>query len=168
MEEIFRRKSVRDFTEQKVEEEKIEKLLRAAMSAPTAANQREWEFIVVTDQALLDKLAVASPYSRPVGKSALTIVLLGNLKNMVFPQCWEQDMGACAENILLEAVHLGLGGVWLAVAPEENRMMNVEAIFSLPEDVRPFAMIALGYAKEDVPQKDRYEPQRVHYNEYRK
>jgi nitroreductase len=167
MEEIFRRKSVRDFTDEKVEDEKIEKLLRAAMSAPTAANQREWEFIVVTDRELLDKLAVASPYSQPVGKSAVTIVLLGNFKKMVFPHCWEQDLGACAENILLEAVHLGLGGVWLGVAPEENRMNNVETIFSLPEDVRPFAMIALGYAKEDVRPKDRFEPKKVHYNEYK-
>ncbi len=47
MEEIYIRRSIRKFKEQEVEPEKIDKLLRAAMQAPSAANQQPWEFIVV-------------------------------------------------------------------------------------------------------------------------
>lgn len=166
MEEIFKRRSVRDFTEKKVEEEKIEQLLRAAMAAPSAANQREWEFIVVTEKALIDKLSETTPYSKFVARAPLAIVILSNFTKTVFPECWQQDLGACAENILLEAVSLGLGGVWIGVAPEDVRMKNVAGIFSLPEEIKPFAVIALGYPREEISQKERYEPEKVHYNGY--
>ena len=166
MEEIFKRRSVRDFSEKEVESEKIEQLLKAAMTAPTAANQREWEFIVVTDKTLIEKLSTSTPYSKPVAKAPLAIVMLSNFKNTIFPDCWQQDLGACTQNILLEAVHLGLGGVWLAVAPSEDRMKTVSDIFSLPEDVKPFSIIALGYPREGIIPKERYEPNKVHYNKY--
>ena len=166
MEEILKRRSVRDFLDKEVENEKIEQLLRAAMAAPTAANQREWEFIVVTDKTLIEKLSVSTPYSKPVAKAPLAIVMLGNFKKTIFPDCWQQDLGACAENILLDAVHLGLGGVWLAVAPSEDRMQAITDIFSLPEEVKPFSIIALGYPREDAATRDRYEQDKVHYNSY--
>ena len=136
------------------------------MTAPTAANQREWEFVVVTEKVLFDKLSAATPYSKPVAKAPLAIVILSNFEKTIFPECWQQDLGACAQNILLEAVHLGLGGVWLGVAPLEDRMKTVSDIFSLPAEVKPFAVIALGYPREDIPPKERYEPNKVHYNGY--
>ena len=166
MKEIFKRRSVRDFTEKEVENEKVEQLLRAAMTAPTAANQREWEFVVVTDKTLIEKLSTSTPYSKPVAKAPLAIVMLSNFTKTVFPDCWQQDLGACAENILLEAVHLGLGGVWIGIAPTEDRMKTISDIFSLPEDVKPFSIIALGYPREDITPKERYEPDKVHYNKY--
>ena len=49
MKELFTRHSVRQYADKPVEEEKINTLLKAAMAAPTAGNQREWEFVVVTD-----------------------------------------------------------------------------------------------------------------------
>lgn len=166
MKEIFERKSVRDFTDKKIEDDKVEQLLRAAMAAPTAANQREWEFIVVTEKTLLDKLASTTPYSGPVGKAPMAIVMLGNLTKTVFPDCWQQDLGACAQNILLEAVHLDLGAVWIGIAPSEERMKKVSDIFLLPEEVKPFSIIALGYPREAAMQKERFEPNKIHYNGY--
>ncbi len=165
--EIFKRVSIRNFSDRKVEAEKIRKLLEAGMAAPSAGNQKEWEFIVVTEQTLLDRLAMASPNSRHTAKAPLAIVLLGNMRNMKYPPYWEQDLGACAQNILLEAVHLDLGGVWLGIAPLEDRMMNITNIFSLPSHITPFAIIALGYPQGYVAPKERYDPGKVHYNGYR-
>jgi len=167
MKEIFERRSCRKFDDRKIEAGKIEKLLRAGMAAPTAGNQREWEFIVVTHRELLAKLAAASPYSACAAGAPLAIVLLGNTEDKRFPQCWQQDLGACAENILLEAVHLGLGGVWLGIAPEEDRMKNVREIFDLPEEVKPFAILPLGYPKEVPTPDERWDPDKVSYNGYR-
>ena len=76
MKEIFNRRSIRKFKNQSVEKEKIEKLLRAGMQAPSAANQQPWEFIVVENKETLNKLSLMSPYSRLVANSPLTLVLL--------------------------------------------------------------------------------------------
>ena len=78
MQEIFNRRSIRKFTTDAVEPEKIDRILRAAMQAPSAANQQPWEFIVVEDKENLKKLSDVSPYAKPVAGSAVTIALLGN------------------------------------------------------------------------------------------
>lgn len=82
MDVIFKRRSIRRYKDQAVEDEKIEKLLRAAMQAPSAVNQQPWEFIVVRDKSILNKLAGLSPYSKMVADAPLAIVVLGNEERM--------------------------------------------------------------------------------------
>lgn len=166
MQEIFIRRSVRTYKDIPVEREKIDKLLRAAMQAPSAGNQQPWEFIVVQNKDLLNKLSGISPYSKMVTKAPLAIVLLANKNNMRFSENWQQDMGAATENLLLEAAHLGLGGVWLGVAPVEDRMNAVKKIFNLPENIFPFAVVPIGYPEAEQRFIDRYDASRVHYDKY--
>lgn len=167
MEEIFIRRSIRKFTDQAVELEKIDKLLRAAMQAPSAANQQAWEFIVIQDREKLAEVAETSPYAKPVAGSAVTFVLLADESRMKIPSGWEQDMGAAAENMLLEAVHLELGGVWLGVATADFVVENIRKLFELPENIRPFALISIGYPDGQQNQfVDRYQPERVHYEKW--
>jgi nitroreductase len=167
MEEIFIRRSIRKFTNQPVEPEKVDKLLRAAMQAPSAANQQAWEFIVVQDKAKLEKLAETSPYAKPAAGSAVTFVFLADESKMKVPTGWEQDMGAAAENMLLEAVHLGLGGVWFGVATSSLVAENVSKLFELPENIRPFSLISVGYPDGQKNQfVDRYQAERVHYEKW--
>ncbi len=167
MNEIFTRRSIRKFTSQLVEPEKIDKLLRAAMQAPSAANQQEWEFIVVQDKEKLGKVAEASPFAKPAAGSAVTFVLLADESKMKVPTGWEQDMGAAAENMLLEAVHLGLGGVWFGVATTDLVVENIRRLFELPENIRPFALISIGYPDGQKNQfVDRYQADRVHYEKW--
>jgi len=167
MEEIFTRRSIRKFKDQVIEPEKIDKLLRAAMQAPSAANQQPWEFIVVQDKAMLEQVSQASPYAKPVAGSAVTFVLLADKNALKIPTAWEQDLGAAAENLLLEAVHLGLGGVWLGVATSDTVMENVSRLFQLPEQLKPFALISVGYPDEQKNQFiDRYNAEKVHYEKW--
>jgi len=167
MEEIFTRRSIRKFSNQPVEQKKIDKLLRAAMQAPSAANQQAWEFIVVQDKEKLAQVAETSPYAKPAAGSAVTFVLLADESKMKVPTGWEQDMGAAAENLLLEAVHLGLGGVWLGVATADFVVENVRKLFELPADIRPFALISVGYPDGQKNQfVDRYQADRVHYEKW--
>jgi nitroreductase len=165
MEAIDIRRSVRKYNGMPVEDEKIEKLLRAAMQAPSAGNQRESEFIVVSSRKSLEQLSAMSPYSGLIARAPLAIVLLGNTERMQFPENWEQDLGAAAENILIEAVDLDLGAVWLGVHPLEERIAAVRKQFSLPDNLRPFAVIAVGYPAEKEANhfEDRWERKRVHY-----
>lgn len=167
MNEIFTRRSIRKFKDQNVEPEKIDKLLRAAMQAPSAANQQPWEFIVVQDKEKLAQIAEASPYAKLAANSAVTFVLLANDKELKVPTAWEQDMSAATQNILLEAVHLGLGGVWLGVATSNAVAENVSRLFELPAHIRPFALISIGYPGEQQNEfVDRYKADRVHYENW--
>jgi nitroreductase len=165
MDIIFKRRSVRAYLKKTIEPEKIEKLLRAAMQAPSAGNQRESEFLVVQDRAALKQLSEMSPYAKMIAEAPLAIVILGNTGRMKFSENWEQDLGAAAENLLLEAVDLGLGAVWLGVHPLPDRINAIREQFSLPENLRPFAVIAAGYPKDAGANcfADRWDENRVHY-----
>lgn len=167
MKSILERRSIRKFKADQVEDEKLHALLEAGMAAPTAGNQREWEFIVVTDEEILQKLAVSSPHSKPTKNAPMAIVPVGSLADIRFPQNFEQDLAAACENILLEAVEQGLGAVWMGIAPEEDRMKNVSEILGLPGHIKPFAILAIGYPDETPsPRKIIYDESKVHYNKY--
>lgn len=163
MEEIFNRRSIRKFKDQAVEPEKIDKLLRAAMQAPSAANQQPWEFIVVKDKEALGRLSRVSPYSKPVAGSAVTFVLLANENELKIPSAWQQDMAAATQNLLLEATHLGLGGVWFGVATSDDTMKSVRNLYDLPEAIKPFALVSVGYPDGQKNEfTDRYKAEKVH------
>ncbi len=165
--EIFSRRSIRKFKDQEVEPEKIDKLLRAAMQAPSAANQQPWEFIVVKDKGTLERLSQVSPYAKPVANSPVTFVLLANADALRVPTAWEEDMGAAAQNILLEAVHLKLGGVWFGVATADSVVENVRKLFDLPANMKPFALISVGYPDGQINEfTDRYKAEKVHYEKW--
>lgn len=168
MDIIFNRRSIRKYQDKAVEQEKIDKILRAAMQAPSAVNQQPWEFIVVQNKDTLAKLAGISPYSKMVADAPLAIVVLANEDRMSMRHHWEQDLAAATQNILLEAVYLGLGAVWLGVAPTEERMDEVRNIFGLSKKLRPFCVISIGYPAVGQENKfvDRYDPSKVHYEKY--
>lgn len=163
MKEIFSRVTVRKYQEKPVETEKLERLLRAAMAAPSAGNQQPWQFVVVRDRALLDQLAQASPYAKPLLGAPAGIVVLSRTQGLRFPDYWQQDLGASTQNLLLEAEHLGLGAVWMGIAPLEDRMEAVKKTLGLGEDVQAFALVAVGYPQEKAAPHDRYDPSRVQW-----
>jgi nitroreductase len=168
MEEIFIRRSVRKYIDQPVGNEKIDKLLRAAMQAPSAGNQQPWEFIVVQEKENLIYLSKMFTYARLLESSPLAIILLGNTERMSYPNCWEQDMGAATQNILLEAVSLGLGAVWIGVTPYTRRMNYISSHFNLNENLKPYSIVSIGYPffKNANKFRDRYDEKKVHYEKY--
>ncbi len=166
MDNINNRRSIRSYLDKKVEKEKIERLLRAGMQAPSAGNQQPWEFIVVENEDTKNKLSETSPYAKPVKDAPLAIVLAEKTEGLKFPQYSSQDMGACAQNILLEAVELGLGAVWLGVKPEEDRMEFVSEVINLPKNINAFGIVVIGYSDSENKFVDRYDGTRVHYEQY--
>ena len=85
---------------------------------------------------------------------------------MRFPAFVNLDLSAAVENILLEAVHLDLGAVWLGVAPYKAREVLVRRSLGVPKGLTPFAIVAMGYPQataEEKTREDRYDPSRVHY-----
>ena len=168
MNEIFTRRSVRQYLDKPVEKQKIEKLLAAAMQAPSAANQQPWEFIVIQDSERLKQLSEYSPYARMIAKAAVAIVVVGNTKKMMIPQQWQQDLGAATQNILLEAVSQELGAVWLGAYGNDSAVRWLNGFFNLPEYVIPYSVISIGYpAGAQIP-KNKWDENKVHYNKWNK
>lgn len=162
MSAIFSRTSVRKYQSQEVENEKVEMLLKAAMAAPSAGNQQPWEFYVVKNKETLEKLSKCSPYAACTKGASLAIVNCYR-KDVIMPEYAEIDLSACTQNILLEAEELGLGAVWLGVAPLADRMQTVREILGIPEHLHPFAIIPVGYPVGEAIQQDRYDLSRVHF-----
>ncbi|MGI6230235.1 MAG: nitroreductase family protein [Tractidigestivibacter sp.] len=164
MKEIFHRSSVRKFTDQPVEPEKVEQLLRAAMSAPTAGNQRAWEFYVVENEDILKRLGSkdVSPYSSPAKNAPMAIVIAYN-EDTAMPEYNDIDGAIAAENIWLEADHLGLGAVMLGIAPHKERVEKVNEILGLPKGKQAFTIIPVGYPESEREQPDRFDKSKVHY-----
>jgi nitroreductase len=164
---IRTRRSVRQFQPVPVEAEKVEALLRAGMQAPSAHNEQPWAFVVVTDRKLLDEYGNAFPTSKPLLEAPLCIVVCA-LKERIKGPMYPQDLSAATQNILLEAVSLGLGTCWLGVHAREERMAFVSKLLNLPAEVEPFSAIAIGYPKDADAFKfrDYFNPERIHTNRW--
>jgi nitroreductase len=159
---IFTRVSIRKYKDRPVEEEKLDRLLRAAMQAPSAGNQQPWEFYVVTNKEKLAALAQASPFAGCTKDAPAAIVICSRTKQIRWLDYAEIDCSIACENIWLEAEQLGLGTVWLGIAPLKGRMDTVREILAIPEDLNAFAIMPVGYPDETRPQQDRYDASRIH------
>ena len=108
--EIFERRSVRKFAAREVEAEKLEAVLRAGMAAPSAGNQRPWEFYIVRDREKLEALSQISRYAGPVAAAPLAIVAVCDPVGKRFAEVAPTDMAICTEHLWLGAVLRGTRG----------------------------------------------------------
>lgn len=148
-EAIKKRRSVRRFEPQKeVARGLVEKLLEAAVEAPSAGNLQVWRFWVVSNKELKEKLAQAAYYQDFVALAPVVIVVGADL-DQAFRGYGErgknvyalQDTAAAAENILLAASDLGLGSCWVGAFDERA----VSEVLGLPPSIRPLAILPIGY-----------------------
>ena len=166
MKEIFERRSIRKYTNQPVSDDDIEKILRAAMAAPSAGNQQPWEFIIIKDKKLLNDITKVHPYSQMLKEASVAIVVCADPDRERHSGFWVQDCAAATENMLLEAQHLGIGSVWLGVYPRESRVKGIKELLNIPERIIPFSIVSLGYPAETKEPSDRYDNSRIHINKW--
>ena len=162
MKEIFERRSVRKFADREVEAEKLEAVLRAGMAAPSAGNQRPWEFYIVRDREKLEALSKLSRYAGPLAAAPLAIVTVCDPEGKRFAEVAATDMAACTENLWLGAVSKGLGTVWIGVYPYEERVNFTNQILGIPAGKYVFSILPLGYQAEEKTAEDRFDPPRIH------
>lgn len=166
---IMTRVSVREFTGEKISDEQIDTLMRAAMSAPSAINKQPWAFIVVTDEDKIAELGKALPYSRCSNHPAVAIIPCGDLSKAIEGEMagfWINDVSAATENLLLAAHAMGLGAVWTGLHPDMNRARMVQELLGLPEHVIPLCVVPVGVPAEHPEVKDKYRPDNIHYNQW--
>ncbi len=163
---ILNRRSIRKFKPKSVEEEKTEKILKAAMYAPSARNTQSWQFIVITKREILDEIKKVHPYAGMLSEATLAIVVCGDKTHEPNEGYLNTNCSAATQNILLAAYALGLGSVWLGVYPREERMKGIKDLFKLPEHIIPISLIALGYPNESKENPERFFQDKIHYDKY--
>lgn len=169
---IFKRASVRKYTNQPVTKEQIETLLRAGMAAPTAHNIQPWEFIVVENKETLLKIPEFHPYSSMLKEAALAIIVCADI-NKETPDLkglnvWAQDCSAATQNILLQAADMGLGSVWLVAFPVKQIIKPLAELLKVPSNIMPFSIISIGYPAEEIKPKDKFNKAKIHYEVWKR
>lgn len=168
MKKLYTRRSIRQYQNRDVDDKLILKILKAGMQAPGSRLGAEpCEFVVIKNKETLAEIGEIKPR---VTNAPVAILLVANIERAFYKTVWQQDMGAVAENMLLEAVNLGLGGLWNGVAPDEERMSKIGEIIGIDDiaDLKPFCIITLGYPAEGWENKfmDKFDEERIHYEKY--
>lgn len=163
---IFTRRSVRDFKSDLISEADLQDLLRAGMQAPSARNEQPWHFIVIDDQELLHAITEFHPYAKMLLQAPLAILVCSDRKLESKRASWLQDCSAATQNILLAAHAKELGAVWLGIFPDSERVFGMQSLLEMPKDIRPVALVAIGYPASVPEPVDRFNPERVHRNKW--
>ena len=166
---IYTRTSIRSYTDKAVEPEKIEQILRAGMSAPTARNQQPWAFVVIDDKAVMTQLADSLPNAKMLASAPVAIVVCGDLSKAIEGEgatYWIQDASAATENILLAAHGLGLGAVWTGAYPVMSRVKAIRSVLGLPAQIIPLNVIPMGYPQGETAPKDKWKRENIRKNNW--
>ena len=164
---ILSRRSIRQFTDEPVQDETLKLLLQAAMAAPTACNSQPWEFVVVTEPEMLANIRDKFLFARYNAPAA--IVVCGNVgiaNNSAASNHWVQDCSAATENILIAAAGLGLGAVWIGVYPYPSKIKPLAETLGIPENVTPLSMVYVGHSAEIKEPRTQYDEHRVYWQCY--
>lgn len=163
IENLLTRRSVRSYTDQDVEPEKIEAILEAGMAAPSGKNGQPWDFIVLTRREILDEMAERLPYAKMLREARVAIAVCADRTKSPY---WYVDCSAAAENILLAAHALGLGAVWTATYPYRDRMDVVKELCGLPGSYDSLCVIPVGYPVREARPKDNFDAGKIHHEVY--
>lgn len=159
---VLSRRSIRMYTDEPVSDDLVTRLLQAAMAAPSAGNQQPWDFVVIRDRDVLERIPEAHPYAKMAPKAQVAILVCGNRGRERWPQFWDQDCAAATENMLVTATELGLGAVWLGIYPLEDRIESMRRLLDIPRGIMPFALVPVGWPAESKGPSDRFDETRIH------
>ncbi len=167
LETILTRKSIRKFKNDLISEEDVKLILEAAMQAPSACNQQIWQFILINQKELLNKLSLRHGGITFAKDAPCAILVCGEPKAATLKEYWREDCAAASLNILLAAHSLGIGSTWSGISYDDiASVKNIQALLNIPEQYIPFSLIVLGYPDEDRTTSKRFNANKVHYNQW--
>ncbi len=166
---IYQRRSIRKFTPELVDPENLTTLVKAGMAAPSAMNAQPWEFLIVTVPDTLARFRKAIMFAKMEAPAAICVLgSTSSLKNITGDRFWVQDCSAATENILLAAVALGLGAVWIGVHPVKLFERQVKSILNLPDGLTPLNLIYIGHPAETKEARTQFDERKVHWEAFPK
>lgn len=163
---ISTRRSVRKFTGEKISEEELELILRAGFKAPSAYNLQPREYIVVEDQEILEKISKFHPHAKMLTSARTGIFVCGDTSKQDNKGFLVADSSAAIQNMLLASHSLGLGGVWCGIYDVDKLVNSTREILNLPDYILPIGLVVVGNTEVVLDEIDRYDENKVHYNEW--
>jgi nitroreductase len=151
---LRKRRSIRQFTKQAIESEKIDALIEAAVRTPTSRGNNPWEFIIVTDPEMLELLGKAKVHgSGFVGKAPLAIVFAADTTKS---DVWTEDCSIAAMMVQMAAEELELGSCWaqIRLRPHNEKYSAedyIKELLALPASHAVECVVGIGYAAEEKP-----------------
>jgi len=136
------RRSIRKYLSTPVEEEKIFQCLEAARWAPSASNKQPWEFLIVKNKTVRERLAELHPYAKFVAESPVVFVPLTNPK--IHPKYHQSDTALATLQFMITAHAIGLGTCWAGVI-ETSFEKEIRKLLHIPDHLHVLAIVALGY-----------------------
>ncbi|MGE5455725.1 MAG: nitroreductase family protein [Ignavibacteriales bacterium] len=159
MEEIFKRRSIREYTDEVISDEDIKLIIKAGMNAPSAHNMRPTYYVVVNDKDKLKELSIINKYGKMLEHASHAIVVCAKEAT----DFWFEDASASTLNILLQATSLNIGSCWVGLYPTDTEK-KVKECLNIPNDVRAFSIVSLGYPLKERNINDFYEEDRIKHN----
>jgi len=163
---LLTRRSIRKYKDQKISKEDIDKILKAAMFAPSAMNLQAWQFIVINEKEVLIETIKSIPYAELLSQSAAAIIVCGDSLIEKNESWLLQNCSASTQNILLAAHGIGIGSCWIAIHGMDDVYKNIKTQFKLPENIVPVSLISLGYPDEEVKAEERFKQNKIHFNKW--
>lgn len=145
------RHSIRKYKPIAVEQDKIQKLLKAALMSPASKRRNPWEFIVIENKETLSKLAQCKPHgSQMLKDAALAIAVLADTNKS---DLWLVDASIASIIIQLQAHDLGLGSCWVQIHNREkddstSAEQYIQNILNIPQNLSVLNIISIGYPDE--------------------
>lgn len=169
---IKKRRSIRSYKSDPVEDSKIDEILKAAMFSPSACHTRPWEFIVVKDQKTKASLSQTTPWASFAKDAPVVIIVCADTKKAFSVEdgtTWIEDSSIAAEHIYLEATNQGLGTCWIQIRcvksdDGKNSEDIIKKILTIPSHIRVLCIFPIGYPKEEKPEHSdsEYKKSKIH------
>ncbi|MCQ2347336.1 MAG: nitroreductase family protein [Paludibacteraceae bacterium] len=161
------RRSIRKYTRQPVEQEKIDYLMRCALMSPSGKRINPWEFFVVKDEAKLRKMSLCRTMGSGMFKTAMAGIVVAVDTSLT--ELWMCDGAIAAQNILLAAEEQGLGACWCQIYGREADASTgctkaeevIRQAVEIPENLTVLCVISLGYKDEE---RKQYDLEKLLYN----
>ncbi len=163
---LYSRRSLRDFTGEKIDTRDLKLIVKAGFQAPSAHNKEARDYILVRDQEILSEMASVHKYGKMLASSGQAIVVCGNRDRQEREGYLIQDAAASTENILLASEILGYGACWCGLYPIEKLMEDFSKILDLPREIIPISVVALGLREKEKPRKNRFDKRNLHLDKW--
>jgi nitroreductase len=158
LEAIRKRRSVRRYTGDSIPREDLEQIVDAGRLAATGGNRQPWDFIVVTDREMIDRLKVAAAWMEQAG--AIIAVVMDPASRW-----WIEDGSAAVENMLIASTALGYGSCWLEgyTLPREEEFKE---LLGVPEEKRLLTLVPIGVPTEWPTKEKKSLAEVIHWEKY--
>ena len=163
---IYDRRSVRKYIDKEVNPDIVDEILRAGMFAPSGCNKQPWHFVVFNEKDLIQEIKAMHPYASALSTAPVCIMVCGDTEKEMAPGFYQVDCSAAIENMLLCAKALGLDTCWMGIYPWEKTMKDFSDYFKLPENIKPYSLIAVGYGAEKRERPERFDAGKIHIDKW--